>query len=559
MRYRFFITICFFASAISAQVTNSGTPKSWDFANETTALKPIELSGVNTAVLKRQDGKTDLQKNRPLRIGVAKEVSYNPENSGVWTTLPNGDRIWRIMFASKDAVHLSVGFSKFNIPERASLYLYNDDKTDLLGAYTSENNNENGLGTWFVMGDKLWLEYYEPASAKQLGILEISKVVHGYRLGNMYQNGYLDKTALNFNTSGNCNQDVDCNTGDDFLPHKELLKNAVGFLSMGDGYVCTGTLINNTAQDKTPYFLTAEHCLERKDNEDPADPSLFSMRFRWISPDPVCAQLTNSTNTTDNFSLNGATIVAKHIGADALLIKANNNVDPSWDVNFAGWDRSDTDPAYGVSIHHPGGDIMKVSRDDNGPVKSNAFTVAGWLIGGTSEGTGDGWEIGVTEGGSSGGALFNQNGHIIGQLSGGNAGCAGLNDNNEYDLFGRFAVAWSGSSPGSRLRDWLDPTGSGANALNTLSNTLSVPEYFNDGSVELFPNPAATELQVKAKNTTGNLQYEIYNQLGQEIIGTKPISDNKIPVAQLPNGIYFVRIAELGSGNRAVKKIIINK
>lgn len=558
MRYSFFIILLVFTSTIFGQVTNSGTPKSWNIPLETSSFQTIQLPFTDIAVVKKEEEKKSMQKNRPLRIGVAKKVDYNLKNSGVWTVLPNGDRIWRIAFESKDAVHLSVNFSKFHIPENASLYLYNDDKTDLLGAYTHINNNDSGLGTWFVMGDKLWLEYYEPASVKNRGTLEISQVVHGFRLGSQYQKGYNEKTALNFNTSGNCNHDVDCDTGDDFLPHKELLKNAVGLLKMGQ-YLCTGTLINNTAQDKTPYFLSAEHCLERDDDEDPINPSLFSMRFKWISPDPVCAQTTNSTNTTDNFSLNGATIIAKHVAGDALLIKANNAINPDWDVNFAGWDRSDTNPSYGVSIHHPGGDIMKVSRDDDGPVKSTGYKVAGWLIGGTSDGTGNGWEIGVTEGGSSGAGLFDQNGHLIGQLSGGNAGCTGLTDNDEYDLFGRFAVAWNGTSSATRLRDWLDPTGSGVATLNTLSNTLSVSEYFDDGSVKVFPNPTRDIVNIVVNNATSDLQYQIYNQLGQVIVRKTALGNGKIHVDNLPNAVYFLKISNAAIGNHVVKKVIVNR
>ncbi|PIE49344.1 MAG: hypothetical protein CSA39_03110 [Flavobacteriales bacterium] len=559
MRYRIFTFSCFLALAIQAQVTNSGTPKSWDNARELSVLKPIDLGVVNITVLKKQDKKKRFGKNRPLRIGVAKKVNYNPENAGVWTILPNGDRIWRIGFHSKDAIHLSVNFSKFIIPENASLYLYNDAKTDLLGAYTNLNNSQTGLGTWFVMGDKLWLEYYEPATVKGKGVLEISRVIHGYRLGNAFQKGYNDKAALSINSSGDCNYDVDCDIGNDFLAHKDVLKNAVGYLNMGDGYICTGTLINNTAQDKTPYFITAEHCIEREDDEDPANPSLFNMRFKWISPNPVCAQTTNSTNSTGNFSLNGATVVAKNVGSDALLLKANNNIDPSWDVNFAGWDRSDTNPDYAVSIHHPDGDIMKISRDNDGPVKSSGFTVTGWLIGGVSEGTGKGWEIGVTELGSSGAALFNQNGHIIGQLSGGNAACVGLNDNDDYDLFGRFATAWNGTSSGERLKDWLDPVNSGVTTLNTLSNTLAVDEFINEKNISVFPNPVSTVLEVTSENFLGDLYYLIYNQLGQEMMGKKFLENGKIPVAHLPEGLYFVKIGDDTSGNYMVKKIIIQK
>ncbi len=546
-----------------AQVTNEGEPTSWSLINTKASFNPIALPQLNLKQLRAEDVKTDKIKTKPYRIGVSHIVNYGLKNAGFWTDLPNGDRIWRISFISKDALHLSVNFNKFYLPIGSNIYLYNNEKTDLFGAITSSaNNTNNELGTWFVKGDKIWIEYYEPAAVKGQGKLNIGSVIHGYRLGKTVQKGYIDKSILKINTSGDCNHDVDCDIGADFEAHRDELKKSVAFMYMGDGTICSGTLVNNTALDRKPYFLSAQHCLERDSGKPAANPAIFSMRFNWISPNPVCAALNESTNSTDEFTMMGSTIKAHYAGSDMLLLEINNPIPIDWDITFAGWDRTDIDPTFGVGIHHPLGDIMKISRDDTGPSKATDGEKELWLIGGANYGLGigNGWELGVTEGGSSGSALFNQNGHIIGQLYGGGALCNGTTDNDDYDLYGRFAISWNdGISNVNRLKDWLDPQQTNATILNSLSNTLSVADNVFDTNITLYPNPTNGLVRVKIKQLTGNLTYEVYNLLGQTLVTKTQISNRVIDLNSLTDNIYFIKITETETNNSSVKKIVLNK
>ena len=473
-----FFVFCY-SMTLVAQVTNEGEPASWSSVKKS-GITAITLPQIDIKKIKTEDDINDKLREKPYRVGISHKVNYGMENSGTWTDLANGDRIWRILFSSKDAVHLSVVFDKFFLPRGGKIYLYNDNRTDLLGAYTETQNNEKQvLGTWFVNGDKLWIEYYEPKKVKGLGILNLSSVIHGYRMGHSYQKGYLSDFEKSLNDSGDCNHDVDCPIGADFEAQKDLLKKSVAFLNMGDGFICSGALVNNTAEDKTPYFLSANHCYER--TVGTADASLFSMRFNWISPNPVCAATTASTDAIDNFTISGSTFRARNADSDVLLVEINNPIPGSWDVTYAGWDKTDTNPSFEVGIHHPSGDIMKVSRDDDGATKTTSDGTDVWLIGGTSAGSGDGWEIGVTEGGSSGSPLFDQNGKIIGQLFGGQATCDGTNDNDDFDVYGRFATSWdSGTTAATRLSDWLDPLGTNQ---GTLESNPRLETFANDGAV----------------------------------------------------------------------------
>lgn len=548
---------------ITAQVTNEGEPISWGITNTKSAFVPIALPQIDLKQLRVEDIKSDNTKTKPYRIGVSKKVNYGLNNAGFWTDLSNGDRIWRISFVSSDAMHLSVNFNDFYLPEDSNIYLYNNDKTDLLGAITSTANNEkNELGTWFVKGDRIWIEYYEPKAVRGQGKLNIGSVIHGYRLANETQKGYNDKSNLKINNSGDCNHDVNCPIGADFEANRDELKKAVGFLNMGDGFICSGALINNTAQDKKPYFLSAEHCLERDTGNPVANPSIFSMRFNWISPNPVCATINNSTNSTDEFTMMGSTIRAQYSGSDLLLLELNNPIPNDWDVTFAGWDRTDFNPTFGIGIHHPEGDIMKISRDDTGPIKATSDDKQIWLIGGLNDGIGDGdgWELGVTEGGSSGSPLFNQNGHIIGQLFGGNALCTGTSDNDDFDLYGRFAISWNtGSTSETRLKDWLDPQSNNASTLNTLSNSLKVDDGYFGNNITLYPNPSNGIVKIKLHELTSDLTYQVYNVLGQSLVAKTPIHNKTIDLSTFSDNIYFIRITETETNNTLVKKVVLSK
>ncbi len=557
----FFFLSCTFL--LNAQVTNQGNPKSWSIAETKSGISPIVLPKANLQQIKEEDDINDKLNTKPYRIGISHKVNFGLDNAGFWTQLSNGDRIWRILFSSPDAVHLSVNFNNFFLPKGSNIYLYNDDKSDLIGAYTSTQNNENKvLGTWFVNGDKLWVEYYEPKEVKDQGILNINSVVHGYRLGHTYQKGYHKSSLLKINNSGDCNHDVDCPIGNDFETQKEVLKKSVGFLSMGDGYICSGALINNMEQDKKLYFLSANHCLERDVGDPASNPAIFSMRFNWISPNPICAKKFDSTDSAEAFTMSGSTIRAENPNSDVMLLEINGSIPTDWDVTFAGWDNTDTNPIFEVGIHHPRGDIMKVCRDDTGATKTTSNGKQLWLIGGLTDGIGlgDGWELGVTEGGSSGSPLFNENGHIIGQLFGGEALCTGTSDNNDFDLYGRFATSWSrGGSAATQLKNWLDPQNTNANTLDALENTLAINDEFLEINITVYPNPTTGLVNIKSSGLVNDLKYEVYNVLGQTLLAKKLQNSQSINLSNLPSDIYFVKIIEIETNKSLVKRIVLNK
>ncbi|PTX61040.1 putative secreted protein (Por secretion system target) [Kordia periserrulae] len=443
-----------FIFQVSAQNSQQLEPESWSIPSIDN-VTPIQLPKPNLAPLKAEDAVNDLDKSKPWRFGYDHFVSFGLENAGQWHELPNGDRIWRINIISPKALTMNVLFERYKIPIGGKVYIYNDDRSEVLNPYTHLHNNpEEILGTWMVAGESLWIEYFEPAKVRGQGKLEIGNVIHGYRTLT-----FEDTPGKALNDSGPCNVDVNCDisafnsTAHDI---KEDLKKSVAMIVVSGNGFCTGALVNNTNNDGTPYFLTANHCLG-------GSVAGWAFRFNWASDESVADCATNAPSINNSFiqTASGSILRAFNSKSDMALLEitdaaffTNNSANLVW----AGWNRSTSAvPSLNVGVHHPSGDIQKVCVDLQGATRQTT-TFNGnpaaemWRIAD--------WDLGVTEPGSSGSPLFDQDGYIIGKLSGGTAACSGTNDNGGYDIYGRFGVSWDfGTTNASQLKFWLDPAG----------------------------------------------------------------------------------------------------
>ncbi len=546
-----FFIFCFASLTSFSQGGIGDLPESWSL-NLSELPKVIRLPALDIEMIIQQDSINDLDKTMPWRYGIERSVVLNMQNDGLWTVLPNGGKIWQATIKSPKALNLSVNFDDYYIPPGARLQLYNQDHTDITNTFTNSQNKLDGqLGTWFVEGDIIWVEYYQPPGVQGSPRLQISSVIHGYRMGRVNS---LFEGNRGLNDSGECNYDVNCSIGSDFDSIKDLVKKAVALLNLGNGYLCSAALMNNSMNDKTPYLLTANHCLEN------SNPSLWSIRFNWVSPVPICGTGEESGDLQTNFTVSGAELRAKNSKSDFALLELFDPIPESWDVAFAGWDNSDNNPLYEVGIHHPNGDIMKICRDDSGAQKVNANGTQVWLIGGGAHGTGNGWEIGTTESGSSGSPLFDENGRIIGQLYAGQSACNGQANNHDYDIYGRFGISWNaGATPETRLKDWLDPNNSGHTTAETLQNLLNIPDFETTGDLKIYPNPASTSITVM-NNRYPHLSFQLINVMGQRIHnGSLSNTINTIDVNNLSDGVYFLYLVDEDSKDSITKKVIIKK
>jgi hypothetical protein len=384
----------------------------------------------------------------PFRFGQGTAVSIGLEQGGEWLDLQDGRRLWRARVVSPGAWSLNLIFDRFQLPAGAELYVYNDSE-DVRGAFTAELNQPHGLfATEPLAGDALTLEYVEPNDGP-LGQLRLSEVIHAYR--NILAEPVGAKAAhdpAGLLKSGACNINVNCPLGANWQDQKRSSARLV----MG-GVLCSGALINNTANDSKQYFLTANHCYS-------GNPATWVFNFNYESP--TC----NGTTGTAQ-SVTGATLKLKGTQADFCLVEITQDLPASYNLYFSGWSRSTTPSTISHGIHHPQGDIKKICQDNDSALNATFNGAPCWRVAD--------WEQGVTEGGSSGSPLYDQNKRIVGQLFGGQATCSFLFN----DYYGRFDVSMN-----SGLAQFLDPAGTGAMVLDGIFDNMgSTPTTYCAGKV----------------------------------------------------------------------------
>lgn len=429
--------------SLAAQQGDGGLPKSGKASSSLKAMTKRFFSEPDIAALRAEDEVTDKTGNAPWRFGFNNSTSLNMNNSGTWNTLPNGDRIWQLAITCQNALTVNLTLDNVTLPEGNELYVYNPDKSFILGKFTAYHLYEGTLGTELVPGNTAIVEYYIPAkNAGQTASLNVNTVTHGYRTAGEFE-------AKAFGTAGSCNMNVNCTDG---APWVDQRNGAVMLVSGSNGF-CSGSLINNTLNDGKPYVLTANHCY--------STPTSWIFRFNWQAA--ACA---NPGSSPTFNSLSGAVLRARRTPSDFCLVEitgglVNGTVPASYNPFFSGWDNTGAIPTSAVCIHHPDGDIKKISFDDNPLVISQGM--------GSSESNST-WTLKwdrntTTEGGSSGSPLFDQNHRIIGQLWGGGASCTNL---TASDYYGRLTNSWnpSGSNSGNHLKTWLDPNNSGATIVD---------------------------------------------------------------------------------------------
>lgn len=361
----------------------------------------------------------------PYRIGIPRSIAATLRD-GTIEALRDGGTLWRLAVTSPGAPWMSVEMDGLTPMPGLEVRFHNLPGGFVAGPLTGTDLNASGiLASPMVPGDTLIVEVYLPAGAGVMPVFTVGSAVTGYKaLGP-------DRGA------GSCNIDINCPEGADWQDDKR----AVASIVFG-GYVCTGTLLNNAAGDCRNYFLTANHCIH---NDSTAQSTVFYWNYEWSG----CGD--GDFLFSDWQS--GSTLRAQNPKSDFTLLELNTPPDLAFHLYYAGWN-ANPDPADGaVGIHHPSGDVKKISIEYDPLVSSFAYKVDAWRV--------PSWDLGVTEGGSSGSGLWDMNHRIVGQLFGGESQC-GNPASWMHDDYGKFSSSWSGgTSASTRLKEWLDPNATG--------------------------------------------------------------------------------------------------
>jgi hypothetical protein len=376
----------------------------------------------------------------PRRYAVGVDLNQGLD-AGLWSSSPE-TQTWTLDIASEGALSLSLQLIGVTLPAGARLSL-----ADAQGEVVHVLNPQPDGRLWTppVPGAHARLQLLLPYSATpDAPQLLIAKAYHGD------QALYAPKAL---GDASSCNVDVACSPGNNW--RDEIRAAVMVTVDVGNSRIlCSGTLLNNSAFNNRPYVLTARHCQINNNNA-------ASVNLIFNFENPTCG--TDAPALSTSQALSGSTVCAASEAADTLLIEST---DPEAETKlatfkayFAGWNAiNGAEPQSGVSLHHPKSDAKKISTYNQPGARASQtilsptgdFAVEAWRIT---------WAEGITEPGSSGAGLWNQEQRLTGVLSGGSSSCG---TPSGPDFFGRLDKAWDDSA---ELRLHLDPKGEGNRTL----------------------------------------------------------------------------------------------
>jgi len=457
------LVLAFNAGMLEAQISHGGTPL---FNAPSSLLKSagdddffIEMPPVDVDSLLKDDELNQSNMRGTFRFAHKFYVNVEKGKSGKNYTLPDGTKVWQVGIRSNGAYSINVFFSEYKVPQGGKLFLYNSDRTHVIGSFTHENNSQgNILPIQPVDGDEIIVEYQEPANSEFEAKLKISEVNHDYIGILKVEPGTDPQSPPAMVQRYTCMPDVLCAD-----PENDNMRSVV-LITISGIYLGSGSLLNTTNNDGEPVLLTAAHCLDIElkpstnyDNVAGTIVCFFNYRR------PVCNQTVSAIQRmkgTQEMSIAGTQPLSIVLKNDMALLKLKETPPDYYQAYYAGWNvnpNAGTNAPF-VNIHHPSGFVARYGETSGNLKIASFFTEifnpgSHWEI--------SSWDIGATIGGSSGSPLFDNQGLVIGGLSGGTApidnGCL-----SKYpDYFFALYKSWEYTpNAGSfLLKDALNPQG----------------------------------------------------------------------------------------------------
>lgn len=564
------------------------------------------------AIIQNNEARAVKGFQEPYKVAELVSSDISLSNSGTWSYLDDGSKIWRLSVSVSGAKAIGFYYDQFHLPKGVKLFVSNENGRQILGAYTEANNNTsfNDFANEPVQGSVANIEMNIPAGVAEKDIIfHINDVAAYYRgVGVLDQNFSGDNHSTPARpTAGNsapCNVDANCPlppfAPSDYHVAKQASVQITIRSTSGTALgVCSGTLINNTSNVENgtcvPYLLTASHCDDENSFDDVHYSQwLFRFNYRYDScggntmPDPsgIHTTMVGATFKARSFypSMPGTPGMPPKLVGDFLLLQLKQQPSADLGTYLNGWNRNldiaSDDDYYNffVGFHYPLGDVEKQSVgytvQSNGTFNQNQVNATHWYIP---------FSIGGTEPGSSGSGLFDVDGRLIGDLSGGTS--SGCQNNPTFDDFGKeglyskISYNWdndydqlshprpAGQEKQSRLKDWLDPANTGLMKLNSLQPDCTPLTGIHQMStemgnnIEIYPTPSISGV-IHAKTNFDkpvNLSVAVYNSLGRVVkvftLNGAYNGNYSFDCSGLANGMYIMKF--IGNNATTTKKVLI--
>ena len=424
----------------------------------------------------------------PNQIGVNRSVEVSPNTRAQKFVNPDGSQIIVLIIKSSGASGIGVHFRDFALADGEEVYVYGASADSIVfGPFTDKGpwgSGEFWSGT--VDGDTVVIEFYKRTDENGQGfeVFEISHIL----------------AELDWRLRSNepdvlfCEVDASC--------YGDPEKNAVARIVFNDNgvYLCTGTLLNDVAQDWTPYFLTANHCVS-------SQAVAQTVEAYWFYQTTSC---NSGVLRSWVHSPPGANLLATQGSNDFSLIRLQNNAPGG--AYFSGW--TSTAQSTGTSVfglHHPDGyippSIPSYLRRSTGSITDTNENCLGLV-----NGYGIGWTSGTSEPGSSGSGLWNSNGYLVGVLS---CGPAPPTCNSPWASYSKFANFYP------QIRQYIDSDAPSAPIANPATFVASHSFRANWRSVN---GATGYRLDVATNNSftnyvTGYQNLNVGNALSHSVAG----------------------------------------
>lgn len=449
--YLLFIFLSLVLASSYSQISYGGKP----FFLQTIELRSSHYSGFfqmpsfDVDSLLIEDALYESDMRGSYRFAHKFHTDIEKKRDALLTVLADGTRIWTLTFRSEGAYSLNFLLEKVSFPEEGRLFIYNTDYSHVIGQFDRRNISDKGiLPIRPVSGETVIIEYSEPGNSEFEGNFVVTEVNHDYR-------DFLRREPGTDKGNHSCMPDALCEEA-----NPDLIRSTV-LLIINGNISCTGTLINNTEDDGSPYVLTAVHCLNN-------DITIERSYEYYVGKAATVIAFFNYNRTVCGSQMKGTEEMSIAVSSPLVIMEKRDvallgfqTIPPKhYNPYYAGWSLSlETNAIPYSNLHHPEGSVKKYSLS-NTTLRSMTLSLSNprYSFATNAHLETKSWNIGSTDKGSSGSPLFDKDGLIVGGLTAGASTCSNSGTSNGgSDYFFSFARAWGVDNEMGQLETFLNP------------------------------------------------------------------------------------------------------